>query len=115
MKANFLLFLSLFIGLSVFSQPETNPENEARLYRIEKIFPNPVENHVFVEIDAIDIATANFELVDILGNMVHKWEPIHLTPGNQQLKLQIKNIHTGIYLLRARIEGEIYVFRIRKV
>lgn len=114
MKAKILLILLLFIYLPVFVQSGTTQFNSAKLYQIEKIFPNPIVDYFFVEIDTRVTFTVFFELIDILGKSVQKWEPREINPGTRRLKLDMHDHHSGIYLLKAMIGDDQVVFRIRK-
>ncbi|MCW0484129.1 T9SS type A sorting domain-containing protein [Gaoshiqia sediminis] len=115
MRAKILLLLFILIGFTAFSQPGVVTTDAEKPYRIEKIFPNPINDYVFVEIEAVDYATARFELLDIMGNRVQQWEPMRIIPGAQRVRLDIKNLHSGVYLFRAKIGDENIVLRVRKV
>ncbi len=114
MRARILLILTLFIGLSAFSQTEVTVKDEPKAYQIEKIFPNPINDFIYVDINAIDYADATFILLDILGNTVQQWEPKQIFPGDQQIKLSLKNLHSGIYLLKIKTGNCIQVYKLRK-
>ncbi len=104
------LFL-LFINLS-FAQNQVQVEEET--CRIEKVYPNPVKSHVYVELYLEDYSKARFQLIDILGNKVQGWEAQQLFPGTHKVKLQFKSLRTGIYLLKIRVDEKDFVKRIRK-
>jgi hypothetical protein len=84
-------------------------------YQIEKIFPNPIGDYCFIEIDATIRFTIFFELIDILGKPVQKWDPMQVSPGVQRIRLQMNDHHSDIYLLKAEIGEDDIVFRVRKV
>ena len=108
------IFISLFILFinPSFGQAEL-PFEEATV-KIEKVYPNPVSSHVFVQIKQEDYTHAQFELVDILGNKIQKWEVKQLFPGSQKVKLQFKSLRTGIYLLKIKVGNKIFIKRLRK-
>jgi len=114
MRGKFLLLYFLLIGFTAYSQPKTDLSELNKTVRIEKIYPNPVTDFVFVEIESVDYAMVHFELVDIMGNMVQQWDSRQVLPGNQRIRLSINDLHSGLYLLRARVGDENLVFRIRK-
>lgn len=114
MKVKSLLIFLIIICLPVFAQSGSGQFSSAKLYQIEKIFPNPITDYFFVEIDTRISFTVFFELIDILGKSVQKWEPREITPGTRRLKLDMHDHHSGIYLLKAMVGEEQIVFRIRK-
>ena len=103
----------LLIGGHSKAQSLSLSENES--YRIEKIYPNPVVNHVSIEIYSANFATVQFELIDILGNKIKQWKKIEVVPGNQKINLNLQNFNTGFYLIKASIDGQVIVKRIRKL
>ncbi len=115
MKAKILLIVLFVNILPILVQSGTAPLDSVKLYQIEKIFPNPIADHFFVEIDAEARFIIFFELIDILGKPVQKWEPKQVSPGIQRIKLDVDDHHSGIYLLRAQIGDDDVVFRVRKV
>lgn len=109
-----LLLLLFFFSFENLNAQETPPvENEK--YRIEKVYPNPVQDQLFIEIFSEDFSFVQFELIDILGNKVKQWKKRELFPGSQKLGIDLQSIHPGFYLLKSTIEGQVVVKRIRKV
>ena len=108
---SFLLFFLSFNNLH--AQEVTLSENQK--YQIEKIYPNPVQDQVFIELYSVDYASVQFELIDILGNKIKLWKKKELVPGNQKISLDLQSIHPGFYLLKTNVGGEVIVKRIRKV
>jgi len=83
--------------------------------KVERVFPNPINDHVFVEITSIKFAKAECELIDILGKPVQRWEAVELSPTTQKIRLNLNDFHSGLYLLKVKVGNEIFVTRIRKV
>jgi hypothetical protein len=106
-----LLFFLSFANLQ--AQEASLSENEK--YQIDKIYPNPVQGQVFVELYSENFTSVQFELIDILGNKIKLWKKRELVPGNQKVSLDLQSIHPGFYLLKTTIGGQVIVKRIRKV
>jgi hypothetical protein len=106
-----ILIISLFM---VMTKNGASQVDSIKPYQIEKVFPNPIEDHCFVDIEADSTLTVLFELIDILGQPVQKWEPMEVSPGFQRIKLKMNAHHSGIYLLKARIREDDVIFRVRK-
>ena len=115
MKTKYLLTLLIFTMVSIFAQPVFAQDLDKKQFQIEKIFPNPVDDYVFVEFDSVEYGKVIFELIDILGNTVQKWKPANALPGTQKIRLDLNSLQSGVYLLRARINSESVVVRLRKV
>ena len=115
MKIKLLLFSLIISWLPLFAESRPRVVNSGKLYQIEKIFPNPIVDHFFVEIEATTRFTIFFELIDILGKPVQKWTPMQVSPGIQRIRLHMNDHHSGIYLLKAGIGEDNVVLRVRKV
>jgi hypothetical protein len=115
MKIKLLLILVIFNWLPIFARSGWGQVDSIKPYQIEKIFPNPITDYFFIEIEASTPFTIFFELIDILGQPVQKWEPMEVSPGVQRIKLHMDDHHSGIYLLKAQIGEDDVVFRVRKV
>jgi hypothetical protein len=115
MKLKFLLFLLILSWLPLFAESRPGGVNSGKPYQIEKIFPNPIADHFFVEIEASTRFTIFFELIDILGKSVQRWAPMQVSPGVQRIRLHVNDHHSGIYLLKAGIGEDNVVLRVRKV
>ena len=107
----FSAFLLLFAN--VRAQEVSIPDQED--YQIEKIYPNPAKEYVFVDIFSKKYALVQFELIDILGNTVKKWEKMELTPGIQKIRLELQRFNAGFYLLKADNDGQVIIKRIQKL
>ena len=107
-----LLFISLSFD-NLRAQDISFFENEK--YHIDKIYPNPVQGQVFVELHSKNFTLIQFELIDILGNKVKQWKKKELVPGNQKISLDLQSFHSGFYLLKATVDGQVIVKRIRKM
>ncbi len=84
-------------------------------YQIERIYPNPATEFVFVDIFSKNYAIVQFELIDILGNTIKKWDKMELTPGTQKIRLELQRFNAGFYLLKANMDRQVAIKRIRKL
>ena len=113
----FILIISLlvcfFIGGQTSAQNASLNENEN--YRIEKVYPNPVSNQLTLEIDVTDYSHVQFELIDILGNKIKRWQEMELAPGQQKVKLDLQEYNPGFYLIKANFGDHVIVKRVRKL
>lgn len=116
MKTRLLLILTIILIIVPATLPlsAVAQEKEEKPYQIEKVYPNPFSQYVNIEIKSENNIKAQFELFDILGNTVQKWNDISIVEGNQSIRLDIKQLHAGIYLLRSRFGDEVIVTRLRK-
>ncbi|WP_321289860.1 T9SS type A sorting domain-containing protein [uncultured Sunxiuqinia sp.] len=115
-KRIFSIILSLFLILPIaFGAKATEPEVDKEAFKIEKIYPNPVKDFVYVELSSKEYSIVQFDLIDILGNKVKLWKKVELVPGNQHIRLETNDLNNGFYLLRATINKQIIVKRIRKL
>lgn len=105
--------LLLIISVPVSSQETALEKHED--YHIEKIYPNPVTNQVFVNLISEKYTVVQFELINILGNKVKHWKKIELVPGNQKIKLDLHDLNAGFYLLKVTAHNKTLVKRIRKL
>lgn len=107
-----LLIFLLFSGQSN-AQKTSISENEN--YRIEKVYPNPVSNQVSIQFYSENYSTVQFELINILGNKIKQWKKMELIPGVQRIKLDFQDLDPGFYLIKATVDGQVIVKRIRKL
>lgn len=114
MKATLLLAILFFVVCFGNAQTNTSIDQE-NTTKVEKVYPNPMEDHIIVEITSEEYTAGTFILMDILGNTVQRWDDQELTPGVQNVRLNLKNLHSGIYLLKVVINNQSFVHRLRKV
>ena len=116
MKQAILLLLFLMFS-SVFLQGRAQDYNQTKIQTTPEVnvYPNPVQVNAYVEIDSEGYDFVRFELIDILGNKVKRWDKMELTPGKQRLKLNLQSLNSGFYLLKVEVKGQTVVKRIRKL
>jgi type IX secretion system substrate protein len=112
-----LLYLTFSMFLLLFGSAGAQEVSilDKEDYQIEKIYPNPATEFVFVDILSKNYAVVQFELIDILGNTIKKWDKMELTPGRQKIRLELQRFKAGFYLLKANMDGQVAIKRIRKL
>lgn len=78
-------------------------ENLSANYRIENVFPNPAKDVVAVDIKVNDVQNAVFSIVNDSGVPVFSLHQ-RLSPGNQQVKIQLPPLPGGVYFLKVNSE-----------
>ena len=110
------IILISFLTLPIaFGARAAEQQVDKEAYQIEKIYPNPVKDFVYVELSSKEYSIVQFDLIDILGNKVKLWKKVELVPGSQRIRLETNDLNNGFYLLRATIDKHIIVKRIRKL
>jgi hypothetical protein len=86
----------------VIYNAQTNPvgisENNVPSFSTN-IYPNPVHSVMNVDINLASATNVYVELIDVLGKVVYT-EVIQGQAGTNNLKIQVKNLATGVYSLR---------------
>lgn len=109
------IILSLFSIVSGNLNAQELSKLNHELFTIQKIYPNPISDFVFIEINAKNYISIQFELIDILGNKIKRWNKIEVVRGTQKVKLDFQSIHSGFYLLKISADKTNIVKRIRKL
>lgn len=109
-----LAFLLLFLSNGSLLAQDVSLSDKSN-YQIEKVYPNPVRDFVFVEVNSQNYTSIQFEAIDILGNKIKQWKKEELVPGNQRIRLDLQSFHPGFYLLKVVVDGQVTVKRIRKL
>ncbi len=65
-----------------------------------KVFPNPVQDHFFVEINSTLGGDLKAELFDQGWKSVQSWEGLDIEEGNDSYKFDLRNNNPGVYLLK---------------
>lgn len=111
-----ILFLLLFVAVfPLNAQTNASLVDDSSTTKLERVYPNPIEDYIVVEVTAANYNQATIVLMDILGNVVQRWENQELSPGTQQIRLSLRNLHSGIYLLKVVVDNKSFVQRLRKV
>ena len=79
-----------------FNTLVNNSINQLKL----KIYPNPFENYLNLEIYLMEKSQSNIEIFDYTGKSVYRKEDVELISGNNNLLLDNLNFKTGIYCVK---------------
>lgn len=64
---------------------------------IEKIYPNPTDNHVYIQLENVDKKELTIIFYDILGRVVHR--STQQSNGQKTLMIDLNDFKTGIYFV----------------
>ena len=109
MKTIFTFLLIMVLAVSSFSQPNTSfsSVNEKKTFSLSKVYPNPVKDIVTVELQAALAGDIKVNMYNILGVQVKSWDPIYLPQGDQQIRLDLSLIKSGVYILKITQSGKV--------
>jgi hypothetical protein len=109
----------LFFGLANYAQKPIVqiplPTAEIRAFTINKIFPNPVKDHLNVDLRLDEGGSVQISLISIIGTEVKKWENIQLNQGDQILKLDLSGFQSGMYFLKIAKSGQAKSLVLKKI
>lgn len=111
MKIIFTFLLIIIVFAGSFAQKTTPSAQKAgpvasagmstvQLFSISKVYPNPVKDFVTIDIRSEVSEIVQLSLFNILGTEVKKWESYYLNQGEQQFKIDLSFLKTGIYILK---------------
>lgn len=111
MKTIFTFILLLVVSVSSFSQKTTATIQKpgilvaggtikSQSFSISKVYPNPVKDFLTVDIYTEMSGNIQISLFNIMGTEVKKWESFYLSQGDQQFKVDLSFIKTGVYILK---------------
>ena len=97
------------LAVSSFSQTPAPFSSviENKSFSLSKIYPNPVKDIVTVELQATVAGDIQVILYNILGVQVKAWDSIYLSQGDQQIKLDLSLIKSGVYILKITQSGKV--------
>jgi hypothetical protein len=125
MKIIFTLLFIATISTSSFAQNASgttsknntftsDPSAARQLLVVEKVYPNPVKDVVYVDIQSKTSVTGLIILYNILGTEVKKWESVDLHEGTQKIKLDLSELKSGLYVLKFSVSGQFYSQMVKK-
>ena len=99
----------MVLAVSSFSQPNTSFSSVIKdtSFSLSKVYPNPVKDIVTVELQAAVAGDIQVNLYNILGVQVKAWESIYLSQGDQQIRLDLSLIKSGVYILKITQSGKV--------
>jgi 1,4-alpha-glucan branching enzyme len=65
-----------------------------------KIFPNPAQNHLNIDIKVLQAQKHHIELTGLDGKVVMRISDIFLTPGLNEIEADISQVPAGMYFIR---------------
>jgi hypothetical protein len=109
MKTIFTFLLIAVLAVSSFSQPNTSFPSviENKSLSLSKVYPNPVKDIVTVELQAAVAGDIQVNLYNILGVQVKVWDSVYLSQGDQQIRLDLSLIKSGVYILKITQSGKV--------
>ena len=87
----------------------TAAQNIEQLAHFE-LFPNPTKNHVNLLLELEEPKTTTITILDVMGRALY--QSIHEPTPNLQLTLDLTDYPSGVYFVRAQIDGQIAVRRL---
>jgi len=109
MKTLFTFIFILIVSISGFAQKSglltvgmTTPNQS---FSIKKAYPNPVTDFVTIEFQSEESGELQISLINILGTEVKKWDGFFLNSGNQEIKIDLSQFKSGVYILRMTKQG----------
>lgn len=110
MKTLFTFLFILIVSISSYAQKSgtltIGMNTGTHSFAIEKVYPNPVKDFVTVELQSEESGDVQVSLINILGTEVKKWDDFFLNPGGQNLKIDLSQFKSGVYILRMTKQGQ---------
>lgn len=114
MKTIFTFIIILFFAVYGFAQ-ETNSSGSKTTFDVTgnttmsllNIYPNPVKDFVNIDLQSSAAGSVQINLFNILGVQVKAWEPIYLSSGDQQIRLDLSAFKSGVYILKITKSGKV--------
>ncbi len=84
-----------------FSAGSTNTEDQNTNISNIKLFPNPAEDLLFVEMTAEAQETTIIRMVNAAGQLLKELAPVQLTKGTQLFEINTSGLSNGVYFIHA--------------
>ncbi len=84
---------SQYVGIE---DETTNSENSQHLV----LFPNPSVNDVWLSLSSVKDQEIDVKVFDLNGSLVYSRSNVAVTPGGGQLRLEVKDLPVGTYVVR---------------
>ena len=109
MKTIFTFLFIMVLAVSSFSQMSSSFSTviDSKTFSLSKVYPNPVKDIVTVEIQTAVAGDIQINLYNILGVQVKVWDSIYLSQGDQQIRLDLSFIKSGVYILKIIQSGKV--------
>lgn len=83
----------------VGQKPSVNVAGK-QAFSISKIYPNPVKDAVNINLQSDSPGNVDISLINILGVVVKKWEPMPSPAGESKLTVDLSGFKSGVYILK---------------
>ena len=90
---------------------EVKPFSEQGAFHLAKAFPNPFDKACRLYLDGLQESEVEISVFDQLGRAVYR-EKVEIQKGRQEIRLDLKDLSTGVYTLQCRGGGHHEVTRI---
>jgi len=80
---------------------ELSSNNQIEFENNIKVYPNPVEDKLSIKMKSLSAKKADLNLFDLSGNLVWKKQM-----DRNDATFEIKNLQTGVYILKIEIDGQ---------
>lgn len=87
-------------------QISTGIQKQSKAIAEVELFPNPANEHVFVNYHLAQAANVQVNILDLAGKIVAKDYKGNLAAGNQQALLNTSNLASGIYFIEINANGQ---------
>lgn len=100
-----LLLATMVSGVDVLAvspggqKPSVNVAGK-QAFSISKIYPNPVKDAVNINLQSDRPGNVDISLINILGVVVKKWEPMPSSAGESKLTVDLSGFKSGVYILK---------------
>ncbi len=99
---------------ALVSDPAFLRTGDGAPWHFSPAYPNPAANRVSVDIDALDSAEGEWQLIDAKGALLQT-QPVSLRPGKNRVDAKLDALAPGVYFLRIRLgETAAYLGRFYK-
>ena len=89
---------------------KSSPANEVTdISEKQLLYPNPASEFVYLNFNSDTEGLVNIQIVNSIGQLV-KQHPLNIIKGHNQVKIQVSDIKSGMYLLRIN-KGELNMTR----
>ena len=78
-----------------------------------QVYPNPVSDKLFVEVQATQTSLIKLTVYDITGRAVHTTETL-VNKGTQRITIDTEALQTGVYFVTTNINGTTHTVKVVK-
>ena len=91
-------------GFELLIGNATTSVNEIENMVSVSLYPNPTSDYTVLEINSNIITEATISVLDVSGRKVTEDNMADITPGKQQIKLNVQNLPAGVYYVKVSTE-----------